>query len=163
MTNPTIQQIQKDVPARHATKQEVKKLHELYELARQARGRYYPKHVEEGSRKFSELIYKMLCSGVRYSELEDITGLQWRSLKSRLARHQYFALPPSQQDKVFQGPKTSGPQCDHDTSRWRERRNKKTGKLEYIECLDCRTIRRQMRNAQQTTQQTPATHHQIAA
>lgn len=121
------------------TAEEISELRELKELAGQARGSWYPEEVDEATRKFSALLAKHHEKGVPYSQLALATGMKWRSIKARLARHGFLAPPPSQEDKVFRGPLTKEdryPTCGHDKSRWRERY--KDGRLLRIECLDCR-------------------------
>lgn len=139
----TIQDRQKNTAARQLTQSEVIKLKELSSVASKARGAYYSDEVAKASQEFTELLFNLLNSGVRYSALSEATGLQWRSIKARLFRHGYiYPVPPSQHNKIFQGPKKPGPKCDHSPDRFRERTNKKTSRVTHIECLDCRKERR---------------------
>lgn len=143
MSTATIQEKQKNLAPKQLTESEMSELFNLTQIARKARGEYYPKEVEEASRDLSKKLFDYLNEGVRYKTLAEATGLHWRSIKSRLFRHGYVhPVPPSQQGKVFQGAKEPGPKCDHDKSRFRERINKKTGKVSHIECLDCRIEKR---------------------
>lgn len=143
MSTTTIQNKQKGLAPKKLTENQAAKLASLTQVAKQARGAYYSPEVEQASRQLSKLLFTHLENGVRYADLSDATGLKWRSIKARLFRHGYIhPVPPSQQDKVFKGPKKPGPKCDHDPSRYRERKNKQTGKVVHVECLDCRRNKR---------------------
>lgn len=125
------------------TKEEQDELRELSALARQARGSWYPPEIADASERLSRLLNEYLEAGISYGDLAEATGIKWRSIKSRLARHGYIDAPPSQQSKIYRGPLTMEdrkPKCDHDPERWRERHDK-TGRLLRIECLDCRRER----------------------
>lgn len=124
------------------TAAEKKALRTLADTAKQARGAYYSQEIEDASRELSRLLFKHYEQGVTFTTLGTATGMKWRSIKARLSRHGYLASPPSQQHKQFQGPKQAGPTCDHDKNRWRNRVNKKTGKVVHVECLDCRRNKR---------------------
>lgn len=143
MSTNTVQSKQKNLTPRKLTETETADLKLLVVLAQQARGAYYSEEVAKASQDLSRLLFEHLESGVRYRDLAEATGMQWRSIKARLFRHGYVhPVPPSQKNKVFQGPKKPGPKCDHDPKRYRERTNKKTGKVIHIECLDCRRNKR---------------------
>lgn len=151
MSTTTVQNKQKGLAPKQLTEKQAAKLGELAQVAKQARGAYYSAEVEKASRQLSKLLFEHLESGVRYRDLADATGLQWRSIKARLFRHGYIhPVPPSQQNKVFKGPKKPGPKCGHDSSRYRERVNKETGKVVHVECLDCR---RNKRNENKSSEQ----------
>lgn len=137
------------------TNDEVNTLNTLKKSAERARGAFYPREVAEDSQKFTQLLVTHLEQGVSYKSLSEATGLQWRSIKSRIMRHGYvYDTPPSQQKKRFQGPREPGPNCDHSEDRWRERVNKKTGKVTHVECLDCRRNKRAQKLAEQDQSQT---------
>lgn len=153
MSTDTVQNKQKALEPKQLTAKQIENLARLTALAKQARGAYYSPEVEKASRQLSKLLFEHLESGVRYKDLSEATGLKWRSIKARLFRHGYIhPVPPSQQSKVFQGPKKPGPKCDHDKSRYRERINKETGKVIHIECLDCRRNKRMEKRTQSSDQ-----------
>jgi len=137
-------------PVSDLNPQQIAELKKYQAKAAQARGAYYSQSIADASRHFSELLLKHLQAGITYKQLSDVTGLQWRSIKSRLMRHGLvYTAPPSQEKKVFRGPQKPGPTCDHSKDRWRKRVNKKTGKVTHVECLDCRRNKRAERLAQQ--------------
>lgn len=127
---------------KHLTPKQVAELQELSNIARQVRGAHYSQEKAESVKRYTALLNKYLKSGVTYAELSSATGIQWRSIKARLQRHGYLNLPPSQRNKNFQGPKESGPKCQHDPKRFRERVNKETNQVTHVECLDCRRNKR---------------------
>lgn len=142
---------------------EKKTLRTLADTAKQARGAYYSADIEKASRELSRLLFKHYEQGVTFTTLADATGMKWRSIKARLCRHGYLPSPPSQKHKQFQGPKQSGPNCNHDKDRWRERVSKKTGKVVHTECLDCRRNKRMFDSHSTTTDSTTAHHEKAAA
>lgn len=146
---PSVREIQKNMPAKDLTPKQAAHLAELTKVARQARGAYYSEEVARASTELSALLAQYLNEGVRYRTLSDATGIQWRSIKARIARHGYLNCPPSQEAKKFQGPSQPGPHCDHDKSRYRERKNK-NDRVTHIECLDCRSEKRRERLKSQT-------------
>lgn len=132
---------------KHLTSEQAKELKQLSNIARNVRGAHYSEEKAESVRTYTKLLNQYLKQGVKYKELSDATGLQWRSIKARLQRHGYLNLPPSQTNKNFQGPQQPGPKCQHNPNRFRERVNKTTGKITHIECLDCRRNKRLMKSA----------------
>lgn len=154
MSTDTVQSKQKLLAPQSLTADQIETLARLTNTAKQARGAYYSPEIEKASRELSRLLFEHLERGVRYRELSEATGLKWRSIKARLFRHGYIhPVPPSQQTKVFQGPKQPGPKCDHSKDRYRERINKETGKVIHLECLDCRRNKR-LEKRQQEQEQT---------
>lgn len=141
----------KQKPIKRLTPKQEAELKELAAIARQVRGAHYGEEKEKQVRRYTDLLFKYWQSGVPYSELSRVTGLKWRSIKARFQRHGKLNPPPSQENKVFKGPKTPGPRCDHDKSRFRERVNNKTKKVVHIECLDCRRNKRVAREQEQAS------------
>lgn len=144
------------------TEDQIAELSKYAKVASRARGAYYSEEVADASRKFTALLAQHLESGVPLSELGRATGLQWRSIKARLFRHGHLPAPPSQKHKQFQGPKKAGPNCQHDSERYRERIDKKTGKVTHVECLTCRNNRRAERLAERAESERSASA-QVAA